>query len=140
MTNYNDVKIGDEVFEIVRVGINDWQAIRFCESFYISKKVIKVTPTQFTTDTGMYKKTDGYAIGNSKSIYKKGESPVWGRKTPATKCEKQQMSEYSSKLQIIRDATHFDFRKLNILSLTLEKAQEVASLTKKIKSIVEECK
>ena len=59
---FENIKIGDTVFiqETVSCGWRDGQ------SFYLPKKVMKVTSTQFTIeDGGRYKKVNGLKIGGA---------------------------------------------------------------------------
>lgn len=131
MKNFEDVKVGDTVYEIVKTGINQWRSKSYARTFFIGRTVLKLTKTQFTTENGRYRKSDGYAVGNCNSIYILGDKPKWtGREDPEIKgCEAQELADYENELKIVREALFINLRGINIDQLpTLKEAQKAAML------------
>jgi hypothetical protein len=105
MNNYDNVKVGDELFYRVKTGIQRWRTVYFPGEFFISCNVQRVTKSQFVTESGRYRKTDGMVIGEGYNIYRKGDCPLWGlgRRTIAG-CEREAKAEYEASLADISKA------------------------------------
>lgn len=136
MMQYENVKVGDKVFYAKVVGIYHWGDLYYAKTFFIECEVIRVTKTQFTTESGRYRKSDGYCVGDGYSIYKLGDNPRFlrGCQREVVKCEASELAEYNNELQVVRDAQNVDLGKFRITQIKdLEKAQKAASLIKELK-------
>ena len=140
MNTYEDVKVGDQLFYSRSVGLSHWGQLYFSRLFYIECKVIKVTKTQFTTESGRYRKSDGYGIADSQSIYKLGDSRSWNPRKgeKITKCETMELANYNNEIQILRDAQFVDLGSIRVTKIkNLETAQKAASLINQLESLME---
>ena len=93
MDKFKDVKIGDEIFVIESVSTG-W---RSSERFFISKKVTKITKTQFTICDGSRFQKSGRKIGGDyfEGAYLGGEN----QRQREVKDESIEMQEFKEKMR-----------------------------------------
>jgi len=141
MNKYENVKVGDKFYYGKKIGLNKWGTLYFAEQFFIECEVSKVTKTQFTTESGRYRKSDGYCIGDGYSIYQAGDK-IYGfslkDEYAPDRCQKVELSNYDAELQVLRDAYHYDLARFDITRIKgLENAQKAASLIMQLKVLKE---
>lgn len=147
MSGFEDVKIGDKLFYVQSVGVGGrgvyWSKTSFERDFVIECEVIRVTKTQFTTDVGRYRKSDGCGIGDSPRIYRIGDK-LGGLHSSKYRfvevCEKNEMKAWESRLDPIREVCHVGLARVNILNIAyLEDALRAAELIKELVEITKKC-
>ncbi len=140
MNKYEDVKVGDKFSYSKTVGLNKWGTLYFARTFFIECEVVKDTKTQFTTESGRYRKSDGHCIGDGYSIYKAGDKVLgFGRGDlfVPDRCQQIELSDYDNDLQELRDAQYYDLARFDLAKIkSLEDAQEAASLIMQLKTIM----
>lgn len=141
MDKYLDVKVGDEFFYMRRIGVSDWNTLYFSETFFLSCKVLRVTKSQFTTESGRYRKDDGYCIGDGYNIYRAGDKirGYGGRGfVVPDRCQRIEASNYDNEMEELRDARHCDLGRFRITKIKgLERAQKAASLVKQLFTLMD---
>ena len=140
MDKYGDVKVGDEFFYVELVGVKLWHKISFIKRFSISCLVIKVTRTQFITDKGRYRKSDGRTVGVCPSIYKLGDnlSPHC-IKAKVFGCQLDELNKYKQDLLPIENARLVNLSRFDIADLrNIETAKEAASLIMQLGALIKE--
>ena len=144
MIKYENVKVGDKFYYGKKVGLNKWGTLYFARQFFIECEVLKVTKSQFTTESGRYRKSDGYCIGDGYAIYQAGDKiRDFSRKDEYVpdRCQKIELSDYDGELQVLRDARNYDLYRFDITNIKgLENAQKAASLIMKLKSLMGDSK
>tara|TARA_R110002020_G_scaffold35205_1_gene106372 strand:+ start:26 stop:448 length:423 start_codon:yes stop_codon:yes gene_type:complete len=137
---YENVKVGDSVFEIKCVSLTHWGNAVFARYFAIEKQVIRVTKTQFATDSGRYKKC-GLSIGDSNVIGTKGEFKSSWNKVHGVinSCELSEMTKYKNRVKNISDGSYkFSVDRLNIVNAkTIEDAEKAIELMKQLNKLLE---
>ena len=92
---FKDIKVGDTVF----VQQNVYYGIQNVKSFFVPKKVTKVTTTQFEIETGeKFRKKDGKKIGDYRYSYKEGDK-YWDE---YVKDESKELLLFKEKVKIAR--------------------------------------
>jgi len=137
---YENVKVGDKFYYGKRIGLNKWGTLYFAKQFFIECEVSKVTKSQFTTESGRYRKSDGYCIGDGYAIYQAGDKiHGFSRKDEyvTDRCNKIELSNYDAELQILRDAQYCNLARFDITNIKeLEGAQKAASLIMQLKTLM----
>lgn len=144
MIKYENVKVGDKFYYGKKVGLNRWGTLYFARQFFIECEVLKVTKSQFTTESGRYRKSDGYCIGDGHAIYQAGDKIIsFSRKDEHVpdRCQKIELSDYDGELQVLRDAQYYNLSRFDITNIKgLENAQKAASLIMKLKALMGDSK
>jgi hypothetical protein len=97
MEKFHDVKVGDTVFVPQTVSY-DWNKAK---SFFIPKKVIKTTKTQFTVEPDIRFKNDGKMIGGGYGEFAYKEGDKYGyRLNEVVKDERNEMRLFREKLNL----------------------------------------
>mgnify|MGYP003678377484 FL=1 len=144
MKNHDNVKVGDKFYYGKKIGLNKWGTLYFARQFFLECEVTKVTKAQFTTESGRYRKSDGYCVGDGYNIYQAGDKVLgFSRKDEYVpdRCQKIELSDYDGELQVLRDAHRFDLARFDITRVKgLENAQKAASLIMQLKALMGDSK
>ena len=141
MEKYLDVKVGDEFFYSKKIGVNHWNTLYFSRKFFLSCKVIRVTKSQFTTDHGRYRKSDGYCIGDGPSIYKSGDNAQSFSRDELIVPDKGQLTDavaYDNEMKPLRSCQYTVLDRFRITDIKgLDKAKKAASLVEQLIALMD---
>lgn len=136
---FENVQIGDTVFTERKINYG-WNSAK---TFMIAEKVINVTKTQFTVESGDRYKKEGYKIGDIwTKAYKEGDYRGWYGKNILVCDETKQMEVFKSKLEAERE---FNYVAENIKvernsNFELSELKEMVNTLRKIQNIIKEKK
>lgn len=131
---YKDIKVGDTVY----VNMEIRYGFHISKIFYVPRKVIKITKTQFTVEKNRrFKKEDGREINSEKYCSyacKEGEN----FRGFIIKDETYEMKKFLYKIRLEQSIIqHFSDFKLKIdSSLSLKELEDIFSKIKQIKHIL----
>lgn len=136
---FENVQIGDTVFTERRISYG-WNS---GETFMIPEKVIRVTKTQFTVESGDRYKKEGNKIGDSwTKAYKEGDYRGWYSKKILVCDETKQMEAFKLKLEAEREFNNIA-ESINVernSNFEASELKELINTLKEIKNIIKEKK
>lgn len=97
---FENIKVSDIVMQPITIGFSQWSSVK--KTFFVARRVTKVTPKQFEVQGShkKYRKKDGSCVGGSYSdiVYKEGEkySSVWSNKTSTVEDQTQDAVKFKN--------------------------------------------
>ena len=136
MSDFTDVKVGDEVFTTVFVSYG-WNRE---QRFWIKASVEAVTKKQFTVMGTRFWKETGNAVsrGDYRNCVKEGEKQYWRSETPI-KDQSAEMSDFKEVVRLSRMANIIISElKVEIGDMDIEKIKTILVHLTKVRSILTE--
>lgn len=131
-SKFQDVKVGDIVILLQTVNYT----VLSSKCFYVPKKVVRVTKTQFVTENGSRYGKDGFGIGPNrfKRVFKTGDTDFTGH---VVSDESKEMSEFVEKLKIYKRMISMakELISENTINLSLDDLNSIESKIIDIKNL-----